>query len=105
MTAKSHAMMACLFIAIVIGAPCLTATPSAAQTCGTEYTLKSGDTLGDIARTVYGNASQWTIIYYANQDRLGNNASLLVPGLALKIPCIANGEKPAAAAAPIETSP
>src|SRR5687767_1132189 len=41
----------------------------AAQTCGTDYVLKQGDTLSDIARTVYGSASQWSIIYYANQDR------------------------------------
>jgi len=104
MTAKSDAMVVWLSIAVMVGAPCLVATPSSAQTCGAEYTLKPGDTLADIARTVYGNASQWNIIYYANQDRLGENATLLVPGLALKIPCLAGAEKPAAAA-PAETSP
>jgi polar amino acid transport system substrate-binding protein len=104
MTAKSYAMVAWLFIAVMVGASCLIATRSSAQTCGAEYTLKPGDTLADIARTVYGNASQWNIIYYANQDRLGDNATLLVPGLSLKIPCLAGAGKPAAAA-PVETPP
>ena len=71
MTAKSDAMVAWLFIAVMVGASCLIAPPSSAQTCGEDYTLKPGDTLAGIARTVYGNASQWSIIYYANQDRLG----------------------------------
>jgi polar amino acid transport system substrate-binding protein len=104
MTAKSDAMVAWLFIAVMVGTSCLIATRSSAQTCGVEYTLKPGDTLADIARTVYGNAGQWNIIYYANQDRLGDNATLLVPGLSLKIPCLAGTEKPAAAAR-VETSP
>lgn len=59
-----------------------------AQQCGSDYTLKAGETLADIAREVYGSATQWSVIFYANQDRLGENASLLVPGLAIKIPCI-----------------
>jgi polar amino acid transport system substrate-binding protein len=106
MTAKSDTMVAWLFIAVMVGASCLIATRASAQTCGAEYTLKPGDTLADIARTVYGNASQWNIIYYANQDRMGDNATLLVPGLSLKIPCLAGTEKPAAAAvAPVETAP
>jgi polar amino acid transport system substrate-binding protein len=104
MTAKSDAMVAWLFIAVMVGASCLITTRSSAQTCGADYTLKPGDTLADIARTVYGNPSQWNIIYYANQDRLGENATLLVPGFSLKIPCLAGTGKPAAAA-PVETPP
>jgi polar amino acid transport system substrate-binding protein len=104
MAAKSDAMVAWLFMAVIVGTTCLTTTRSSAQTCGADYTLKPGDTLASIARTVYGNASQWNIIYYANQDRLGDNATLAVPGLSLKIPCLAGAERPAAAA-PVETSP
>ncbi len=68
----------------------LAAAPRAAsgQTCGSEYEIKQGDTLAQIASRTYGNASQWTIIFYANQDRLGTNASLLVPGLSIRIPCV-----------------
>ncbi len=59
-----------------------------AQTCGTDYAIQEGESLADIAGRVYGNSSQWTIIFYANQDRIGANASMLVPGLSLRIPCL-----------------
>lgn len=62
--------------------------PAAAQTCGTDYTIQEGDSLARIATRVYGKSSQWTVIFYANQDRLGANASLLIPGLAVRIPCL-----------------
>jgi polar amino acid transport system substrate-binding protein len=75
-----------------------------AQTCGADYVLRQSDTLAAIARTVYGNASQWSIIYYANQDRLGENATLLVPGLTIKIPCLGPQGKPAVPAA-VEIAP
>jgi polar amino acid transport system substrate-binding protein len=66
-----------------------------AQTCGTEYTIKDGETLAQIAARVYGNPTQWTVIFYANQDRLGGNLSLLVPGLAVRLPCIGGAQAPA----------
>lgn len=62
--------------------------PAAAQTCRTDYAVRRGDTLTAIATRVYGDASQWGLIFYANQDRLGTTRSLLEPGLVLKIPCI-----------------
>jgi polar amino acid transport system substrate-binding protein len=62
--------------------------PASAQNCGSDYVIKDSDTLAEIAQRVYGNRSQWTAIFYSNQDRLGANATLLVPGLAIKIPCI-----------------
>lgn len=106
MTDKSNAMVAWLLkVMMTISASCFVVAPLSAQTCGTDYILKPGDTLAGIARTVYGNASQWNIIYYANQDRLGENATLAVPGVSLKIPCLAGTEKPAAAAAPAEPLP
>jgi polar amino acid transport system substrate-binding protein len=74
-----------------------------AQTCGTEYTIKDGETLAQIAGRVYGNPTQWTVIFYANQDRLGANMSLLVPGLAIRLPCIGtdkSGQAPVAVSPP-----
>ncbi len=70
-----------------------------AQTCGAEYKIKEGETLAQIAARVYGNPTQWTVIFYSNQDRLGTNASLLVPGLAIALPCIggASPQSPPAA--------
>ena len=34
-----------------------------------------------IATAAYGKASQWTVIFYANQDRLGANSDKLLAGL------------------------
>src|SRR3954454_4884650 len=77
---------------------------SQAQTCGTDYTIKEGETLAQIAARIYGNPAQWTVIFYANQDRLGTNESLLVPGLALRLPCIRGSQQPQSLP-PIATTP
>jgi polar amino acid transport system substrate-binding protein len=77
-----------------------------AQTCGTEHTVREGETLAQIAARVYGNPTQWTVIFYANQDRLGGNISLLVPGLALRLPCIGGTQAaPASPSVPSTSSP
>jgi polar amino acid transport system substrate-binding protein len=80
-------------------------SPSQAQTCGTDYTIKEGETLAQIAARVYGNPAQWTIIFYANQDRLGTNVSLLVPGFTLRLPCIGGAQQQAQPLPPIATTP
>jgi polar amino acid transport system substrate-binding protein len=72
-------------------------TLAAAQTCGSEYVIKEGDTLSAVAARAYGNPAQWTLIFYANQDRLGTNVSLLVPGLSLRVPCPGGTSGPTAA--------
>lgn len=97
--APSRGIAGVLAAAALAAAALVSSTPSAAQSCGANYVLKQGDTLADIARAVYGSASQWSVIYYANQDRLGQSATLLVPGLALKIPCLGAQHKPANQAA------
>ncbi len=76
------------------------ALPASAQTCGQDYTVKEGESLGDIAARAYGNPSQWSLIFYANQDRMGANASMLVPGLTIRIPCL-GGQSPAQIATPV----
>ncbi len=84
------------------------AQPASAQTCGSDYVIQEGESLAQIAGRVYGNASQWTIIFYANQDRLGANASLLVPGLSIKIPCVGGtGQQnlPPVATTPAQSTP
>ena len=67
---------------------------AAAQTCGTDYAIREGETLAQIAQRIYGNPGQWTVIFYANQDRLGANESLLAPGLSLRLPCIGAAPQP-----------
>ncbi len=105
MIVKSRAVMERLFVIATAAFAIFAPSQSSAQTCGKDYVLKQGDTLADIARAVYGSASQWSIIYYANQDRLGDNTTLLVPGLAIKVPCIgAQQPKPSAPIAPTEAA-
>lgn len=74
-----------------------------AQTCGSDYTIKEGKSLADIAARVYGNSSQWPLIFYANQDRMGANASMLVPGLSIRVPCM-SGQPPVPAKVPNATA-
>lgn len=74
-----------------------------AQTCGADYTIKEGESLADIAARVYGNSSQWPLIFYANQDRMGANASMLVPGLSIRVPCM-SGQPPVTAKVPNATT-
>jgi len=97
-----------LFAMVALFACALGAGRSAeAQTCGTDYTIKEGESLADIASRVYGSSSQWTLIFYANQDRMGANASMLVPGLSIRIPCIGGQQAPVATApsAPAASQP
>ena len=79
---------------VTIGATLLRSDGASAQACGTDYTIKEGETLAQIAGRVYGNPTQWTVIFYANQDRLGTNVSMLVPGLSLRLPCIGGAQPP-----------
>ena len=100
--ARLWRVLAILMIACVVAAA--RPTVATAQTCGTDYTIKEGETLAQIAARIYGNPAQWTIIFYANQDRLGTNESLLVPGLALRLPCV-GGLQQAQPLPPIATTP
>jgi polar amino acid transport system substrate-binding protein len=94
--AKDGAKLLSGFLIALAIALCGAEAPARAQSCGSDYAIREGESLADIATRVYGNASQWTLIFYANQDRMGANASMLVPGLAIRIPCIA-GQQPSAA--------
>ena len=50
-----------------------------------EYTVKSGDTLGGIARAHYGSTSYKDLIYQANRDQLESEDQLKI-GTRLKLP-------------------
>lgn len=95
---RTRVLVACLrhaleVLIVVFALGTLRPNVAAAQTCGTDYTIKEGETLAQIAARIYGNPAQWTIIFYANQDRLGTNETLLVPGLALRLPCIGGSQQ------------
>jgi hypothetical protein len=49
------------------------------------YTIRPGDTLGKIAREIYGDARLWSLIFEANRDKIAN-PSLIRVGLTLTIP-------------------
>jgi nucleoid-associated protein YgaU len=59
--------------------------PAAAATSGKTYTVKSGDTLGKIAKDHLGNANAYMKIYEANRDQL-SNPDLIKPGQVLRLP-------------------
>jgi polar amino acid transport system substrate-binding protein len=75
-----------------------------AQEACTTYTVVAGDNLRSIARSAYGNADLFRVIYRANVDVIGPKADLILIGERLTIPCDPNApaatEVAAAASAP-----
>lgn len=61
------------------------AAESADEPTRIEYVVRSGDTLGGIARTYYNSAAKWRIILDANRDIL-TRPEQLRPGMKLVIP-------------------
>jgi nucleoid-associated protein YgaU len=61
------------------------APAEAAQSASTFYTVKSGDTLGKIAASVYGDAGKYPVIFAANQPML-KDPNKIYPGQSLRIP-------------------
>jgi nucleoid-associated protein YgaU len=50
------------------------------------YRLAPGETLGSIARLIYGNADAWQAIYAANRAAIGPNPSYVKAGTTLVLP-------------------
>ena len=50
------------------------------------YQVQPGDTLGSIARKVYGDFSRWIDLYTANGDVIGSNPNSLPAGVTLAVP-------------------
>ncbi len=61
------------------------ATDAVAPQAGTSYTVKDGDNLSKISKTVYGTATRWQEIYEANKDVM-KSADWLRVGMKLTIP-------------------
>jgi LysM repeat protein len=62
-----------------------TALVRKAQPASRTYTVRSGDTLSEIAAKLYGNPAHWTWIYAANRAKIHNPNSIYV-GEKLTIP-------------------
>lgn len=50
------------------------------------HTVRTGDTLSQIARRYYGSSSAWTKLYRLNRDVIGPDPDQLVLGMTLKLP-------------------
>ena len=60
-------------------------TPPPAEGAERTYVVQPGDTLGKIAKQVYGDFRLWTLIYEANRDQI-SSPSLIRVGMELQIP-------------------
>ncbi|WP_417208106.1 ABC transporter substrate-binding protein [Antarctobacter sp.] len=58
-----------------------------AQCAPEAYTVQTGDTVFTIAEARYGDPEKWTLIYYANEDRLRSSVFQVSPGEVLDLPC------------------
>jgi len=50
------------------------------------YTVRPGDSLSKIAKSLLGDAKKWRVLYEANKEVVGSNPDLIQPGQVLKIP-------------------
>jgi nucleoid-associated protein YgaU len=55
-------------------------------TAATNYTIKAGDCLWNIARDHLGNAMKWEDIYKLNEQTIGSNPDLIKPGVTIQVP-------------------
>lgn len=59
------------------------------------YTVKSGDSLSQIAQATLGNSDRWREIYDLNKGVIGGNPNVIVPGMVLTLPGGAKVSAPA----------
>lgn len=81
----------------------LSGTAALAQDACTTYTVAAGDNLRYIARSAYGDADLYRVIYDANVSTIGEKADLIEIGTKLEIPCkpdVSSTETAAVAAEP-----
>ena len=50
------------------------------------YTVKSGDSLYNIAKQIYGDGAKYTVIYEANKKTVGPDPNRITAGQILTIP-------------------
>ena len=64
------------------------AAPAAAEDCGVTHTVSAGETIFAIAERYYDDLSNWSLIYYGNQSKIGGSLFEIAAGTELTIPCI-----------------
>ena len=83
-------------------------TAALAQEACTTYKVQTGDNLRYIARTAYGDADLYRVIYDANVATIGEKADLIEIGTELVLPCDMSppaAETVAAVATPVTAAP
>lgn len=81
-------------LAVVLCFLALAPVNAFAQACGAPYTVQRGDTLSQIASTIFGDAGRWGQIYEHRDNALtiGSNPNALVVGAVIDLPpCPAPG--------------
>ncbi len=78
---------------------------AAAQTCGTSYQVRPGDSLSVIAARQYDNAFLWTDLYAANRDVIGPDPDRIFVGSRLSLPCFGDGDRGTTAPELTDTDP
>lgn len=84
---KNFAPKAASACAIALGLSAFASTAQALE-CGSPYSVRSGDSLSQIASDVYGSAREFQIIYSANSAVIGPNPAVIRVGVELQIPCL-----------------
>jgi ABC-type amino acid transport substrate-binding protein len=77
----------------------LTGAAAQAQEACTTYTVVAGDNLRYIARSAYGDADMYRLIYDANVEKIGAKADIIEIGTTLTLPCDPKDEVAATTAA------
>lgn len=72
----------------------LSILPLSAQTCGSAYTIRPGDSLSKIAEDALGSIFDYDLIHEANRGVLGRNPNSVEVGLTIYIPCRGEELKP-----------
>lgn len=74
------------FLVTALTATFVLPVAAAAQEACSQYTVKTGDSLGSIAEVAYGSYD-YQIIFNANRDAIGSNPNDVAEGTVLQIPC------------------
>lgn len=61
------------------------------ETCVGNFNVRPGDSPLAIAETHFRDASQWTLTFYGNEDRLRSGVFQVSPGDVLNLPCQEGG--------------
>jgi nucleoid-associated protein YgaU len=65
------------------------------------YRVKGGVDIYLLAQWFYGDPNLWNVIYYANEELIGDDPEAIVPGMYLEIPQLETGDQTYRIPAPV----